>query len=89
MSSDAMVSFLRKMAPGVEQSLQQNETVDIFQARVQLQLTKAKVLWVSFFSSSTRTMVRPILKRCAPPLDGELRLMSIDIFVVLFGYVLP
>ncbi|CAM9322283.1 unnamed protein product, partial [Laminaria digitata] len=36
MSSEAMVSFLRKMAPGVEQSLQQNETVDIFQARIQL-----------------------------------------------------
>lgn len=33
MSSEAMVSFLRKTAPGVEQSLQQNETVDIFQAR--------------------------------------------------------
>lgn len=32
MSSEAMVSFLRKVAPGVEQSLQQNETVDIFQA---------------------------------------------------------
>lgn len=31
MSSEAMVSFLRKVAPGVEQSLQQNETVDIFQ----------------------------------------------------------
>ncbi|CAM9831714.1 unnamed protein product [Scytosiphon promiscuus] len=32
MSSEAMISFLRKVAPGVEQSLQQNETVDIFQA---------------------------------------------------------
>lgn len=32
MSSEAMVSFLRKVAPGLEQSLQQNETVDIFQA---------------------------------------------------------
>lgn len=31
MSSEAMVSFLRKVAPCVEQSLQQNETVDIFQ----------------------------------------------------------
>lgn len=33
MSSEAMVSFLRKVAPGVEQSLQQNETVDIFQVQ--------------------------------------------------------
>lgn len=33
MSSEAMVSFLRKVAPGVEQSLQQNETVDIFQVK--------------------------------------------------------
>lgn len=31
MSSESMVSFLRKVAPGVEQFLQQNETVDIFQ----------------------------------------------------------
>lgn len=32
MASEAMVSFLRNVAPGIEQSLQQNETVDIFEA---------------------------------------------------------
>lgn len=40
MSSEGMVSFLRKVAPGVEQSLQQNETVDIFQVeKVQHSMT--------------------------------------------------
>ncbi len=34
-----MVSFLRKVAPGVEQSLQQNETVDIFQVRFDVNQT--------------------------------------------------
>ena len=42
MSSEAMVSFLRKVAPGVEQSLQQNETVDIFQVSCSRYDTKAK-----------------------------------------------
>lgn len=31
MASESMVLFLRKVVPVVEQSLQENETVDIFQ----------------------------------------------------------
>lgn len=145
MSSEAMVSFLRKMAPGVEQSLQQNETVDIFQARIQLQLAQNKnkydgitipgvgncrcdclslrlhrrsgvvfvaidwlkslvlvdftsaavvlllssdIQWMSCFASSARAAARPILIRRAPPLDGRLRLMTIDVVQICSGYLL-
>lgn len=37
MSCESMVSFLRQVAPGVEQALQQNETVDIFQVTRELE----------------------------------------------------
>ena len=33
MASEGMMSFLRKVVPVVEQSLQENETVDIFQVK--------------------------------------------------------
>lgn len=46
MSSEAMVSFLRKVAPGVEQSLQQNETVDIFRVRSSRYDTKTKHVYL-------------------------------------------
>lgn len=58
MSSEAMVSFLRKVAPGVEQSLQQNETVDIFQVRCSRYDTKAKHIWLPHRDGASTGHVR-------------------------------